>query len=64
MINNESPRIPCPLCQSSLTIGIAKSKTGKLSLSLKCPLSGKHFRGFIADRDYVSRVMDRMESDQ
>ena len=63
-MNNNSPTIPCPLCQTSLTIGVARSKKGRPSLMLKCPVSGKHFRGFIADQDYVSRVMELLEAGQ
>ena len=55
-------RIPCPLCGLSLLLGLARSrKTGKTSISLKCPKDGRHFRGFITDREYVTAVTDRLE---
>ena len=28
---------------------------------LVCAIDGRHFRGFITDREYVRRVLDRLE---
>lgn len=52
--------IRCPLCGTSLVLSPAHSRKAqkpKVFLMLACPVSGKHFRGFISDQDYVLRVM-------
>ena len=54
--------IPCVICGQPLVIGLAKGrKSGKTCLSLKCQRDGRHFRGFIYDRDYVDGVLARLE---
>ena len=59
---NTSPTgVPCPLCGQGLRIKLARSKKGKPSNALSCPVDGRHFRGFITDRDYVARFVDQLE---
>ena len=53
--------VPCPLCGQGLSIKLARSKKGRPSISMACPVSGQHFRGFIADRAYVARFVDQLE---
>ncbi len=54
--------IPCVICSQPLTVSLAKGgRSGKPCLSLKCKQDGRHFRGFIYDRDYVDGVLARLE---
>ena len=58
--------IGCPVCSVALTLSIAtsrKAKKPKTFLMLICPVDGRHFRGFIADKEYVAGVIRRAESD-
>ena len=63
-MNESTPTFPCPLCGSEIAVGLARSKKGKPSISLRCPLDARHFRGFIADREYVSKVVEILETDR
>ena len=57
-----TPAAPCPVCSRSLTVRPAEGrKSGKPFIMLVCPEDGRHFRGFITDKAYVGRVMDRAE---
>ena len=52
----------CPVCGATLRISAAQGRTShKPSLMLVCPLDGRHFRGFINDREYVANVLARLE---
>ena len=54
--------IPCVICGQPLIIGLAKGrKSGKTFVGLRCK-QGRHFRGFIYDRDYVDGVLARLEA--
>ena len=54
--------VPCPVCQSPLSLRPTQGrKSGKPSLMLICPQDGRHFRGFINDRDFVMQVHARLE---
>ena len=54
---------PCPVCRAGLKMKLARSKrTGKPSIALSCPVDGKHFRAFIADKEYVSKVLEVLEA--
>ena len=54
---------PCPVCGAGLRMKLARRKrTGKPSIALSCPVDGRHFRGFIADSEYVSKVMELLEA--
>jgi hypothetical protein len=55
--------VPCPVCRQPLTLRPAQGrKSGKSFLMLVCLLDGRHFRGFINDRDYVDSVLALLES--
>lgn len=55
--------IPCPVCGEALVVRLARGrKSGKPFLMLVCPKDGRHFRGFINDRAYVSQVLERLEA--
>ena len=54
-------QIGCPVCAAALTVSPAKSrksKEPKLFLMMVCPADGRHFRGFINDRSFVSKVVE------
>ncbi len=54
--------IPCLVCGEQLTIRLAKGrKSQKTFLMLLCSQDGRHFRGFINDREYVDKVLSRLE---
>ncbi len=56
----ELPR--CVVCGQALAIRLAKGrKSQKPFLMLVCPQDGRHFRGFINDKNYVSQVLKRLE---
>ena len=53
--------VPCMICQQPLTLRLARGrKSGKPFLMLICPQDGRHFRGFINDRNYVDSVLARL----
>ena len=55
--------VPCIICGEPLTVALARGrKSGKPSVMLIGPSDGRHFRAFINDRDYVRRVVDRLEA--
>ena len=57
-----STQPPCPVCRQPLALRTAKGrKSGKTFLMLVCVHDGRHFRGFINDREYVDRVISRLE---
>ena len=50
--------IPCLVCGQQLTLRFAQGrKSGKTFLMLICSQDGRHFRGFINDREYVDKVL-------
>jgi hypothetical protein len=52
----------CPVCGVTLRVGTAQGRTShKPFLMLICPADGRHFRGFINDREYVAKVLARLE---
>ena len=56
--------VGCPICGVTLKLTIAKSrksKTPRTFLMLACPKDGRHFRGFMSDRDFVQRTLDAAE---
>lgn len=62
-MNTELPR--CPVCQEMLSIRLATGrKSGKPFVMLVCARDGRHFRGFISHRPYVSALLERLESKQ
>ena len=57
--------VPCLICGVPLSLRTARGrKSGKAFLMLVCPVDGRHFRGFITDRDYVKQVLARLEKAQ
>ena len=50
--------ILCPICTNPLSVRVARGrKSNKPFIMLKCDKDGRHFRGFITDQEYVSRVL-------
>ena len=57
-----SSLVPCPVCRESLELRVANGrKSGKAFLMLVCNRDGRHFRGFITDKNYVYRVHTRLK---
>ena len=57
--------IGCPVCATPLKLSPAKSrkaKKPKLFLMLACPMDGRHFRGFINDKEFVQRFVGAANS--
>lgn len=53
----------CPVCSEFLHISLARGRrSGKPFLMLVCPRDGRHFRGFINDKEYVAQVVGRLEA--
>ena len=67
MINDEQvstqhQSLQCPVCGQPLSFRLARGrKSGKPFLMVMCLLDGRHFRGFIGDREYLARLMDYLE---
>ena len=54
--------IPCLICRQPLSVQLAYGrKSKKPSVMLKCSVDGRHFRGFISDKEYVKGVLERLE---
>ena len=56
--------VRCPVCAAALKLTTARSRKSKIPrtfLMLACPKDGRHFRGFISDRDFVQRTLDAAE---
>ena len=57
-----SQQAPCLVCRQPLTLRFARGrKSGKPFLMLICGQDGRHFRAFITDKAYVSRVLEGVE---
>jgi len=55
----------CPVCGTPLEVRLTYGrKSGKPFLMAICPISGRHIRAFIADQDYVSQILARLEATQ
>ena len=51
--------IPCPVCHTPLAVRLAKGrKSGKPFVSLVCSQDGRHFRGFIADKEFIGKFAE------
>ena len=62
MTETPTNMIPCPVCKGPMELRPTKGrKSGKPGLMWICPKDGRHFRGFIEDREYVDRVLDLLE---
>ena len=54
--------LQCPVCGEPMAFQIARGrKSGKPFLMVKCLRDGRHFRGFVGDRDYVQRLLEGLE---
>ena len=54
--------IPCLVCKEPLRVRLARGrKSGKPFVMMICPEDGRHFRAFINDQEYVSKVLKRVE---
>ena len=52
--------IRCPVCATPLAVRLAKGrKSGKPFVMLVCPVDGRHLRGFISDKGFVSGVIEK-----
>ncbi len=55
--------ISCLVCHGPLELRVAHGrKSRKPFLLLICPVDGRHFRGSIADKEYVEKVIRNAES--
>ncbi len=53
----------CPVCGKCLSLKFARGrKSGKAFIMVICPQDGKHFRGFISERNFVQRVVEQIEA--
>ena len=56
-MNNSTQQLPCLVCGIQLQVRVATGrKSGKPFIMVVCPEDGRHFRGFVGDKDYVERV--------
>ena len=55
-----APTAPtCLICRTPLSVRAAFGrKSGKPFVTLVCPADGRHFRAFIADTQYVQKVLN------
>ncbi len=54
--------VPCLVCHSALDVRLAKGrKSQKPFLMLICPIDDRHFRGFISDKEFISKALGRLE---
>jgi predicted RNA-binding Zn-ribbon protein involved in translation (DUF1610 family) len=54
--------LQCPVCGDPMAFQIARGrKSGKPFLMVKCLRDGRHFRGFVGDKEYVTRLIERIE---
>ena len=63
-MTTEPPRsLPCHICRTPLSVRLSRGrKSGKPFVMLVCPNDGRHMRAFVADADYVSNVIERLET--
>ena len=55
--------LPCPLCGANLEVKPCRpSKAGKNSLHVRCPVDGRHLRGFIAVQPLVNQLLEGLNS--
>ena len=61
-ISAQQQSLHCPVCGQPLSFRIARGrKSGKPFLMVMCLLDGRHFRGFIGDRDYLAKLLEHLE---
>ena len=50
--------IDCPVCSKPLSVKVAKGrKSNKTFIMFKCEHDGRHFRGFITDKNFVGQIL-------
>jgi hypothetical protein len=55
--------IKCPICSNVLAIRMAQGrKSNKPFIMLICPQDGRHFRGFITDQGYISKILPKEDN--
>ncbi len=52
----------CLICGAALKVALTRSQKGKVAVGLSCPVDGRHFRGFVNDRDYVTRTIQATQT--
>ena len=53
--------LPCPICGTNLEVKPCRpSKAGKNSLHVRCPVDGRHLRGFIAHQPLVDDLLRKL----
>ncbi len=53
--------LPCPICGTDLQVKPCRpSKRGKNSLHVRCPVDGRHLRGFIAHQPLVDDLLQSL----
>ncbi len=63
MTTQDTRGLKCHICGNQLSVRLARGrKSGKAFVMLVCPSDGRHMRAFVADADYVSKVMERLEA--
>jgi hypothetical protein len=54
--------LPCPVCGTGLMLKLAHGRrSGKTFVMLICPTDGRHIRAFINDKEFVGKVIDKLE---
>lgn len=60
---SSSNDILCLVCSNPITVKPARGrKSGKPFIMLVCGNDGRHFRGFVSDKDYLNKVFGRLEA--
>ena len=63
MTNSDTRGLKCHICLKPLSVRLARGrKSGKPFVMLVCPSDGRHMRAFVADADYVGRIIERLEA--
>ncbi|MCH7686638.1 MAG: hypothetical protein IH899_08160 [Planctomycetes bacterium] len=55
---NEPTTLKCMVCHGPVKISLTRKGNG---LYLMCQKDGRHFRGFVMDKEYVLGVISRAE---
>lgn len=59
---NGDINVACIVCGAPLSVRLTQGrKSGKTHIMLTCPISSKHFRGFVCDQNYISEVFESLE---
>ena len=63
MTTQNARGLKCHICRNPLSVRLARGrKSGKPFVMLVCPSDGRHMRAFVADADYISNVIERLEA--